>query len=145
MKMSNHMLKVLNKKINLSVNATLRRFKKKGVTMLVPGEPESDIAYTDGTKIIINKNSSFFDGFAEEDRIPAVYGLACHEMCHVMWTDFSHNLKLQELIKLNSWMNASEEFINTVINSLETNRQKQIFLSVFHEIENKLEDGHIEY
>lgn len=145
MKMSNHMLKVLNKKINLSVNATLRRFKKKGVTMLVPGKPESDIAYTDGTKIIINKNSSFFDGFAEEDRIPAVYGLACHEMCHVMWTDFSHNLKLQELIKLNSWMNASEEFINTVINSLETNRQKKIFLSVFHELENRLEDGHIEY
>lgn len=109
------------------------------------------IACTDNKRIMLNAGSRFLDNTDRETRYKLLYGINGHELGHILYTDYTINRKKQENIK--NYQKFFPAFPKEArydvevgeIKSYLTDPVKASIIAYFvHDLDNILEDGHIE-
>lgn len=109
------------------------------------------IACTNNQRILLNAGSDFLDNTDREERYKLLYGINAHELGHILYTDFIINKKKADNIELYHKFypafpkEARYDVEVGEIKSYLTDPVKASIIAYFvHDLDNILEDGHIE-
>lgn len=109
------------------------------------------IACTNNQKILLNAGSDFLDNTDREERYKLLYGINAHELGHILYTDFIINKQKADNIKIYHKFypafpkEARYDVEVGEIKSYLTDPVKASIIAYFvHDLDNILEDGHIE-
>lgn len=114
-------------------------------------DPKAELAYTDGLKVTVNTGSTFYKDANRSERYIITYGLNCHELGHILYTDFTIIKKMKEAIL--NYQNFYPEFpkdskfdvaISEIKEYLKDANKASIIIYLIRQLHNIVEDGHIE-
>lgn len=115
---------------------------------------DSTVAYTDNRCITINCANSLVTAHKNRaDRLDIIKGLFAHELAHILYTDFTLMEVRVDAVSVGKWYPSapsvaeipdSKKRLAEVAEYWATKEGRRKFLSVFHQIDNIMEDGFIE-
>lgn len=127
----------------------LRFDRKKVIKVNIQSIDDEIIAKTDGERILINVNNQYIKNCSTRlKKFSILKSLFSHEIGHILFTNFRqlnilHNQLIQKGFEYRPNMMTKHE-IENIYKFLNTEANREQFWKLFHEIENRIEDGHIE-
>ena len=124
-----------------------------GVIQIDDGLPDGPVAYTNGNRMYLNANSSYYDFFDSLDgKFLGIVGLFFHEKAHDIFHDFNEEKNAMRYIASGFFygdvpknMNAKQEADwSDMADALNAPHTREIFVKLFHELANRIADRHDE-